>query len=459
MDVSAVVLNKLLQDKDLEVWSRLKLIFLDPAFSSVYTTIKRYYDKYSVLPSVDEFEIYVRDTPTATTFATIKLADQPDISADVALDALIDNFTQNEAIRHLDKFIDKLTIYDSSEIKENLAAIVLKLDEKTLTTEGVYNMSEIMLFKNDAELARDRVHLGLNNTFDSTLAGVARQELILIGGQRGAGKSITCSNLQINQYEAGNTSVYFTIEMIAHETLERNMAILADVPYQSLKQNRLTDQELLKIIKARAGMFQDADEVVADFMRHKDKFKFESDLVHSKELKTDNQMIIIDDRALTLTNLDLHLGKVKARFGDKFKLAVVDYLNQIVIEGGSQFDWQPQVIVSKKLKELARKHDIVMVSPYQIDASGEARFAKGILDAADIALLMKPHEKEKMAITFETTKIRGGREMTVTSPINWDTLRISPVSIDTPEAPTVKKAGRKKKDDDSGTGEAPWDVS
>ena len=458
MDCSAIVLNKLLQERNLDMWSRLKLVFLDPAFSSLYSAISKYYDNYNAIPSFDELEITLREGPALRTLATLRLADNEDISAEVALNALIDQYTQNETIKLLDKFIDKLPIYDSAEIKENLAAIVLSIDEKTLTTEGVYNMADIMLFKNADEMARDRVHLGFNNTFDATLAGVARQELILIGGKRGSGKSIASSNIAVNQYENGNTSVIFSIEMIAHEVLERNLSILADVNHQSIKQNRLTDDELLKVVKARAGMFLDADDLVEQFKSHRDKYKFETTLVREKRLKPDNQMIIIDDRALTLTSLDLHLGKLKGKFGDKFTVAVVDYLNQIVIEGASQFDWQPQIVISKKLKELARKYDIVMVSPYQIDASGEARFAKGILDAADIALVMEAHDKEKGALTFATTKIRGGREMTFTSPINWDTLRISPNSIDTPETKeTVKRVSKKKVVDDSAA-DLPWDV-
>lgn len=457
MDCSAIVLNKLLQERNLDMWSRLKLVFLDPAFSSLYSAISKYYDNYNTIPSFDELELTLREGPALRTLATLRLADNEDISAEVALNALIDQYTQNETVKLLDKFIDKLPIYDSAEIKENLAAIVLSIDEKTLTTEGVYNMADIMLFKNAAEMARDRVHLGFNNTFDATLAGVARQELILIGGKRGSGKSIASSNIAVNQYESGNTSVIFSIEMVAHEVLERNLSILADVNHQSIKQNRLTDDELLKVIKARAAMFMDAGDLVEQFKAHRDKYKFESALVREKRLKTDNQMIIIDDRALTLTSLDLHLGKLKGKFGDKFTVAVVDYLNQIVIEGASQFDWQPQIVISKKLKELARKYDIVMVSPYQIDASGEARFAKGILDAADIALVMEAHDKDKGALTFNTTKIRGGREMTFTSPINWDTLRISPNTIDAPEAKeTVKRVSKKKVDDASA--DIPWDV-
>ena len=460
MDCSAIVLNKLLQERNLDIWSRLKLVFLDPAFSSLYSAVSKYYDNYSNIPSFDELEITLREGPALRTLATLKLADNHDISSEVALNALIDQYTQNETIKLLDKFIDKLPVYDSAEIKENLAAIVLAIDEKTLTTEGVYNMADIMLFKNAEEMARDRVHLGFNNTFDATLAGVARQELILIGGKRGSGKSIASSNIAVNQYENGNTAVIFSIEMVAHEVLERNLSILANVSHQNIKQSRLTDDELLRLVQARADMFVDSQDLVEQFKINRDRFKFENTLVREKHLKSDNQMIIIDDRALTLTSLDLHLGKLKGKFGDKFTVAVVDYLNQIVVEGASQFDWQPQIVISKKLKELARKYDIVMVSPYQIDATGEARFAKGILDAADIALVMEAHDKEKGALTFETTKIRGGREMTFTSPINWDTLRISPHSIEEPEAKeTIKKAGKKKQiTKDDSAADIPWDV-
>jgi len=458
MDCSAIVLNKLLVERNLDIWSRLKLVFLDPAFSSLYSAISKYYDNYSNIPSFDELELTLREGPALRTLATVRLATNDEISAEVALNALIDQYTQNEAIKLLDKFIDKLPVYDSQEIKDNLSSIVLALEDKTLTTEGVYNMSDIVLFRNPDDLARDRVFLGFNNSFDAALSGVARQELILIGGKRGSGKSICSSNILVNQYESGNTAVIFTIEMTATEVLERNMSILADVSHQAIRQNKLTEEDLLKLVKARAGMFQDADDLVDEYRRTRDRYKFESRLVREKALKQDNQMIIIDDRALTITSLDLHLGKLKAKFGDKFTVCVVDYLNQIVIEGASQYDWQPQIEISKKLKNLARKYEIVMVSPYQIDASGEARFAKGILDAADIALVMEAHDKEKAALTFSTTKIRGGSELTITSPINWDTLRISPNSIDAPEKKeTIKKAKKTKEVDDKDS-DIPWNI-
>ena len=93
---------------------------------------------------------------------------------------------------------------------------------------------------------------------------------------------------------------------------------------------------------------------------------------------------------------------------------------------------------------------------------GEARFAKGILDAADIALTMEAHDKETNAISFDTTKIRGGREMAFTCPIDWDTLRISPQSVDKPAAKEpVKKTGKKEKQDlkqDDASSDLPWNA-
>lgn len=406
------------------------------------------------MPGFADLDILLREKSAQSTLTTLKIADVPEIEWEVALDALIDQYTQNEAIRQLDKFVDNLPIYDTKEIKENLSNIVLALDEKTYCAEGVYDMSNIMLFTPPDENARMRFHLGLNNTFDAVMGGMAREEYILIGGKRGSGKSITGANICVNQYETGNTSAYFTIEMSGRETLERIMAIHAEVPHTGIRKNTLTDSEVLKLVKARAGMFLDSDGYVEDFMAHRDRWKFEEQLVRNCKLKHDNQMLIIDDRALSLTTLDLHLGKIKAKFGDKFTVAVVDYVNQIVVEGSDKYDWKPQIAVSTKLKDLARKYEIIMVSPYQIDATGEARFSKGILDSADVALVMEAGEH---SMTFDTTKIRSGGEMKFTSGINWDTLRISPVPMDEPEKPgKIQKAGKKTKED-SGS-DLPWDA-
>lgn len=462
MDISAIVLNKLLSSQDLESFARVKLSFLDPSYSSIYSAINRHYEKYSALPSFEDLEMTLREGITKNTLEAVKLTDATEVTIDVAIDALIDQYTQNETIRLLDRFIDKLPVYDTTEIKDNLASIVLALDEKTLSTEGIDTMDSFMFFQEEEEISRNRVMLGFNNTFDAALGGVARGEYVMIGGPRGSGKSIIANNVFVNQYEQGNCAVYFSIEMKGRESLERSMSILADVNYQDLKHNKLSSDDLLKVIKTRANMFVDASNLVKDFCVHRDRFKFEEALVRTKQLKPDNQMVMIHDRNLNLTAIDIHLGKLKAKFGDKLTLAVVDYINQVKLEGNSgkfsQFDWQPQIVVSTGLKNLADKHDLVLVSPYQVDATGEARFGKGILDPADIALVMEVHDKSTGAIGMGTTKIRGAIEQTFTSGISWDSLRISPVPMERPQK--KEKATKEKKSStpksDEAAADLPW---
>lgn len=461
MDISAIVLHKLLESQDLESFSRIKLSFLDSAYSTVFTAINKHYGKYSAIPSFEDLEISLREGQTRNTLEAIKLTDATEVTIDVAIDALIDQYTQNETIRLLDRFVDKLPVLDTVEIKDNLAAIVLALDEKTISTEGVDTMDSFMFFQEDDEISANRVMLGFNNTFDANTGGMATGEYLMIGGPRGSGKSIVAANMFTTQYEQGNCGVYFSIEMKGRESLERCMAILAGVDYQDLKHGKLSAEDLLKVIEVRAGMFVDAEDLVKAYKIHRNKIRFEQELVKTKELKPDNQMVMIHDRNLTLTSIDIWLGKLKAKFGDKLKLGVVDYINQIKIEGGAgldQYDWKPQVAISTGLKNLADKYDMVIATPYQIDSGGEARFAKGILDAADIALIMEVHDKEEKAISMRTTKIRSDSEQTFTSGMNWSTLRISPASIEKPlgkEKPAKEKKPKPEPKDD-GKGNVPW---
>lgn len=439
-NIGAIVLYKIIEDQSLHGWSRLKLMFLDPAYISIFNAINNYYNRYNKLPNFLELESTIsRDSNLSNDIATLKSIQIPeDIDLDVAIDVLIDNYTQTQTLNLLDKFLDNITLMTTQEIKDTLSEVVINLDEKTHTSETVVNMNNILLFTDIQDMTNIAFPTGINNVFDSTLGGAYRQELILIGGSRGAGKSVVCNNFVVNQYELNNTAVYFTIEMNAKETFERSMAILSGVPALSIKQNTLSEDEILKLVKARASMFEDSDDEVMRFLDHRNRVQFEASLVKNKRLR-ENQMIIIDDRELSLTAIDLHLQKLKSRFGDKLTMAVIDYLNQIVVSStnsNSMYEWATQVYVSKKLKEFARKYDIAIISPYQIDANGQARFAKGILDAPDIALILDANSREDSVISFDTTKIRGGPPISFNSPVNWDTLKIYPQDV---PKPSLKK--------------------
>lgn len=420
VDVQGIVLKSILLDPDvgLNIWPRIKSVYFDSAYASVYTKIRKHYDEHTSLPSFTDFEISLRDTATKANIIALQRLEIPeDVDLDIAVEALIDEYTQNEALQKLDKFLDRITSESSDEIKQEINDIALYLEEKTHSAEEVVYMSDISLI--DDEEINSRVPLGLNNTFDANSGGMALTDLIMIGGLRGSGKSVVATNISVNQYLNGGIGLVFSIEMRARECFNRSISVLSGVDYSKIRNNRLEHEDLLSIAKIRSNMFEDGEEVFQDFHTFPDYNMFEHTLIRSKQLKKDNQLVIVDNQGLTLSDIDMHINKFKAMYGPKLKVVVVDYVNQIAID--NMYDWQTQIHLSKKLKDFARKYDVAMVTPYQIDKSGEARFSKGILDAADAAVVLEHHDDH---LEFISTKTRGMAPFNFKAPIDWSTLKI-----------------------------------
>ena len=137
----------------------------------------------------------------------------------------------------------------------------------------------------------------------------------------------------------------------------------------------------------------------------------------------------------------LTIGKIDAVLKTKMNqlpdvgVIIVDYLNQVKrsLASGRQYEWTEQIEVSKTLKSMAQQYETMVFSPYQTDATGEARFAKGILDAADAAYSLNAWEQQDNCMTFSCQKMRSAQMQDFTSEMDWDTLRIGPKSVLNPE--------------------------
>ena len=221
MDIGAVVLHMMMEEQSLDGWARVKKDFFEESFNSLYNALNKFYQEYNSIPSFEELETVTRDIKTQKDLAAIQLLDVPDIDLDLAIDALIDQYSQNESLKLLENYIGSITVMDSLEVKEGLSGIVMTLDEKTHTDESVSDMSNLLLFQEEGADEHACVPLGINYDFDSKVGGAFREELIMLGGKRGSGKSLVSANMVANQYEMGNTAIYFTIEMTAMETFQR----------------------------------------------------------------------------------------------------------------------------------------------------------------------------------------------------------------------------------------------
>lgn len=423
------------KDKDaaLNAFTRLRKHFFSDSFASIYTAVQSYYTKHSAMPSLDALMLEAnRNGRLSHALAVLSNTRMPDAELALAINILEDEFTQNEALRLIseDLLLD-LTMLDKGEIINRMSAIAIKLEEKVTASDRVYNANQLKVFSNAQVQQLKLIPLGLSNTWDNIIGGVARSEVILIGGYRGTGKSVVCSNMQVNQYVQGFIAPYFSIEMKAEEVFQRNLAIMAQVDALPIRNQSLTGSGLLKLARTRASMFHGGIEFLNDYMKqytvenmsHFDDM--ENELNSRFDLVTD--MVIIHDRELTTASIDVQISNLKAKYQDKLTLGIVDYLNQVKLEGTQDmYDWKDQMTVAKQLKNCAGKHDIGLAVPIQVDKTGQTRLSQGILDACDISINLNAAKADngKGAIIFECTKARSLPEMTFAPAMNWNTLKI-----------------------------------
>ena len=186
--------------------------------------------------------------------------------------------------------------------------------------------------------------------------------------------------------------------------------------------------------------------MVKQYETHRDFDEFHRKLTKNP-LHEDRQLDVIYDPALTLSKIQSELDKRVSR--SDIGIVIVDYLNQVRRHNApgrnSQYDWQEQIEISKKLKSYAQEYETLVFAPYQTDSSGEARFAKGILDAADAAYSLETWEPGDNCMTFNCTKMRNNEVKGFSSEVNWKSLKIGPASALTP-------AEKQKMKEDMGLG-------
>ena len=446
MNIASALIKQLVTQQDLDTWSQLKDIYLPNEYRGIFNILEKHVDNYQSLPTFEELSYEVRDKNIQEKLSAIESIDV-DVDADLLLDYLKNEFAQVEILDELDKYVDKtVTMASAEENIEQLQEIVLNVSDKVDVTPPSESMQTITLFEDDEARAK-YLPLGLNTDYDSTVK-FSPKDLVLVGGRRGSGKSLTSCNLAVNVHESGRSALYFTIEMDSRAILQRMCAISTKVPFTSIRDKTMTTEQWNLVAGWWAGRFDGGHELLKDYEKDRDFDEFHRKLV-KRELNKEKQIDVVYDPALTLSKIQSELDKRVARAD--IGIVIVDYLNQVrrhnAPSRSGQYDWQEQIEISKKMKTFAQEYETLVFAPYQTDNSGEARFAKGILDAADAAYSLETWEPQDKCMTFNCTKMRNNEVKGFSSEIDWKCLKIGPNSALTP----VEKEEMKK---DMGMGDA-----
>ena len=432
MNLTSALLKQIITQEDFDTWGNLRENYLASEYQALYRAMDTHIKNFNALPTFDDLKLSVRDRKIQEKVFAIEAVDI-DIDAWVLLEYVKNEYTQVEILNELDGFIDKtVAISNAEENVEALQTIVLDIGDRVDLKPPEENMQTIALFDSEKDLKK-YLPLGLNDEYDQSMKFSPR-DLVLVGGRRGAGKSLTCVNIANNVYEQGRSSIYFTIEMDSRSILQRMCALGARIPISRLASRNLTNVEWNRVAEWWAGRFDGGVELLPGFYDDRDFDEFHKKL-QTKPLHKDRQLDVVYDPVLTLPKIRQEL-EAKLSQSD-YGVIIVDYLNQVKRSNapskGGQYDWTEQIEVSKTLKSMAQEYNVPVFSPYQTDNTGEARFAKGILDAADAAYTIETWSPEDECITFNCTKMRSAKMEGFTSVMDWETLKIGPQSTMNPK--------------------------
>lgn len=441
MNLASALIKQVLVLQDSETWSQLRPAYLPEEYRKLYSVIEGEYSKNHSLPTIESLTYSIRDAATRDKLLAIN-AVEVDVDAHLLLEYLKNEYVQSETFSMLEEYIDKsIAFEDARETVDHLHQIVMTLEEKVDLEDPQESMQRISLFEAPEELSK-YLALGLNSDYDSNFKFTPR-DLILVGGKRGAGKSIACCNVANAMFESGKTAVYFTIEMDSRSILQRMCAIGTGISHNKIRSMNLSVTEWEKVAQWWAARFEGGQDVFSNYLQHRSFTKFHDELRGSCSLDPKRQLDVVYDASLSLARIRSELDK-KMKSSLDVGVIIVDYINQVRKRAdnfGSQYEWQDQIEISKTLKSIAQEYNVPVFSPYQIDASGEARFAKGILDAADAAFVLHPYNDDS-CITFECVKMRSANMTSFTSYMDWASLKIGPDSAEVP----VKGSNKSKEE-------------
>ena len=446
MNIASALLKQIIVQKDLDTWSKLKEHYLPGDYQPIFKILDKHIENYQDLPLFEDLQYEVRDRKLQEKIFAIESIDV-EVDAWLLLDYLKNEYAQIEILDELDRYIDKTVAMATAEENiEQLQEIVLRVSEKVDVKPPEESMQRITLFEDDKELSK-YLPLGLNSEYDSQIQ-FSPKDLVLVGGRRGSGKSVTCCNLASNVYDSGRSALYFTIEMDSRQILQRICSVSTKIPLKRLRSKMLSKDEWSRVAGWWAGRFEGGHELLPEFEKTGNFDDFHAKLTRL-ELDKEKQIDVIYDPALTLSKIQSELDKKVGQLD--IGVVIVDYLNQVKRHNApcrsGQYDWTEQIEVSKKMKLYAQEYETMFFAPYQTDASGEARFAKGILDAADAAYALETWEQQDECMTFNCVKMRSNEMRSFSSVVDWETLKIGPQSQINPKEREAMESSMKTGED------------
>ena len=254
MDLASALLKQIISQQDIATWTLLRKNYLPSEHTALYDKIASFLERFQKLPSFEELKFDAKNKQLQQKIAIVEKV-EVEAEPELLLEFLKSDYAQQVVFENFEKLLDSSVAFESaSDTVESLQNIIVDLEKKIDLEVAQESMQRIELFEPEENMQR-HIGLGLNAAFDSQIQ-FSPEDLILIGGKRGAGKSLTCSNIVASAYKDNKSSIYFTIEMNQREILQRIASVGAGVSHYRLKNRTLSTEEIVKVAKWWAGRYE-----------------------------------------------------------------------------------------------------------------------------------------------------------------------------------------------------------
>ena len=201
IDLQKLTLRRLLDTQSNDLYSKLLNQYFTGINSVLFDKIKSFYKANTRLPSTDEILALRKDTGLQEYLENQICAEDNEndtIQDEFLVAQLQDFYIRDETIHFMDKFVDQLEDLEKVEIVDKFQNHLLHLNQAIPHDDELYDIAELEFFPSEDDF---KIYpSGLSNEFDAINGGFATQELILLGGRRGSGKSIISLNLALNRF-------------------------------------------------------------------------------------------------------------------------------------------------------------------------------------------------------------------------------------------------------------------
>lgn len=327
MAVESALLKQVLVTEDFDTWNRLKQHYLpEGEYQKLWKIVDKHVHKFHALPTFEVLKFEIRSRELQEKIYAIE-AVETEVPAYELLEYLKDQFTQSEILRRMETYLDDtISIADAKENIDYLQEIVVQVQDRVDTAIDSDDMDTIELFDSEEDLGK-YLPLGLNQDYDISYQ-FSPKDLVVVGAQRGHGKSFTCCNVAVEAQKAGRSVLYFTIEMDSRPILQRMAAMATGVPLGRLIKRNLYEKEWNRIGEWWADRFIGGDEILSKYAVYDDFDKFHFDLTKNCEFKKEAQLDVFYDPGLTMAKVISTVRQKKVEYPD-LGLIVIDYLNQV----------------------------------------------------------------------------------------------------------------------------------